>query len=53
MPMNGHFKNTSRIPPMKHAVPRIFSFRAKKKNVFWGPMMSVKPEMKRTWRCKV
>jgi len=29
-PMNGHFKNTSRMPPRKHNDPRIFSFRAKK-----------------------
>lgn len=29
-PTNGHLKNTSKIPPRKHAVPLIFCFRAKK-----------------------
>ena len=29
-PMNGHLKNTSRIPPMKQMVPLIFCLRAKK-----------------------
>ena len=29
-PMNGHLKNTSKMPPRKHKVPRIFCFRAKK-----------------------
>lgn len=29
-PTNGHLKNTRRMPPMKHTVPRSFCFRAKK-----------------------
>ena len=29
-PTSGHLKNTSRMPPMKHTVPRSFCFRAKK-----------------------
>ena len=49
MPMNGHFKNTSRMPPKKHIVPRIFSLRAKKYMVRWGPMMRVIPDRKRIY----
>ena len=30
IPINAYFMNTSRIPPMKHTVPRSFCFRAKK-----------------------
>ena len=30
MPINGHLRNTNRIPPMKQTVPRSFCFRAKK-----------------------
>ena len=30
IPMNGYLKNTSKIPPRKHTVPRNFCLRAKK-----------------------
>lgn len=30
MPMKGHLKNTSNIPPRKQTVPRSLFFRAKK-----------------------
>jgi hypothetical protein len=30
IPQNGYFRNTRRIPPRKHAVPRSLFFRAKK-----------------------
>lgn len=36
-------------PPKKAAVPRAFCLRAKKRSVFWGPIIIVRPMRKRTW----
>ena len=50
-PMVGHLRKTRRIPPKKQTVPRSLFLRAKKKNVFCGPMMRKRPPRKRTCMC--
>ena len=48
-PTKGHLQKTSTIPPRKQMVWQSFCFHAQKYNVFCGPMMSVRPEMKRIY----
>lgn len=48
-PINGHRIRMSARPPKNAAVPLALFFLAKKRRVFWGPMMIVKPMRKRTW----
>lgn len=40
-------------PPKKAAVPRAFCLRAKKRRVFCGPIIIVRPMRKRTWGWRV
>jgi hypothetical protein len=42
-PISVHRKNMRRMPAKKAAVPLAFCFRAKKRSVFCGPMMIVRP----------
>ena len=49
IPNIGHFIKIKTTPPRKHIVPRNLCFRAKKYNVFVGPMINVNPDMKRSW----
>ena len=49
MPMKGHLQKMSTILPRKQMVPWSFCFCMKKYNVFCGPMISVRPEMKRIY----
>jgi len=46
-PISGYFANIKPTPSKKHAVPRNFSLRAKKENVFLGPMNRDMPITKR------
>jgi len=46
-PMNAHLINIKQIPTANAAVPLIFCRRAKKANVFWMPIISVRPIRKR------
>ncbi len=46
-PIRGHLRRIRAKPPKKAAVPFAFCFRAKKRSVFWGPMMIVRPMRKR------
>lgn len=46
-PIKVHFISISVRPAKKAAVPLAFCFLAKKKNVFCGPMMIVRPMRKR------
>jgi hypothetical protein len=46
-PINGHRIRISVRPPKKAAVPLALFFRAKKRSVFWGPIMMVNPIRKR------
>jgi hypothetical protein len=48
-PMSGHRSRISASPPKKAAVPLAFCFRAKKRAVFCGPMMIVRPMRKRIY----
>lgn len=49
-PMSGHRRRMRARPPKKAAVPLAFCFRAKKRSVFCGPMMMVRPMRNRIWR---
>lgn len=42
-PVRGHLTKMRIMPAENAAVPLIFSFRAKNTNVFWRPMMRVRP----------
>jgi hypothetical protein len=46
-PIKVHFINISVRPAKNAAVPFAFCFLAKNRNVFWGPMMIVRPMRKR------
>lgn len=46
-PMSGHLNKMSARPPKKAAVPLALFFRAKKRSVFCGPIMIVRPMRKR------
>lgn len=46
-PIRGHRKRMRSRPPKNAAVPFAFCFRAKKRSVFCGPMMMVRPMRKR------
>jgi hypothetical protein len=46
-PVKGQRKRMRRIPAAKAAVPLSFWGRVKKTNVFWTPMMRVRPIRKR------
>lgn len=48
-PMSVHRRRMRTRPPKKAAVPRAFCFRAKKRRVFWGPIIIVRPMRKRIW----
>lgn len=45
--MNVHRMRISVRPAKNAAVPLAFCLRAKKRSVFWGPMMMVRPIRKR------
>lgn len=49
-PMSGHRSRISSRPAKKAAVPLAFCLRAKKRSVFWGPMIMVRPIRKRIWK---
>jgi hypothetical protein len=49
-PISGQRSRISASPPKKAAVPLIFWRRAKKRAVFCGPMMMVRPMRKRICR---
>jgi hypothetical protein len=46
-PMRGQRRRISRMPATKAAVPFSFCRRAKKRAVFWRPMIRVRPAKKR------
>jgi hypothetical protein len=46
-PINVHRRRMRASPAKKAAVPLAFCFRAKKRSVFWGPIMIVRPIRKR------
>ena len=48
-PISGHRSRISASPAKKAAVPLSFCLRAKKRAVFCGPMMMVRPIRKRIW----
>lgn len=52
-PMNVHRMRISARPTKNAAVPLAFCFRAKKRRVFCGPMMIVRPMRKRIWCVRV
>jgi hypothetical protein len=46
-PIRGQRRRIRRIPDTKAAVPLSFCLRAKKRAVFWRPIIRVRPAMKR------
>jgi hypothetical protein len=46
-PMNAQRINIRQSPAKNDAVPLSFCLRAKKRSVFWGPIIMVKPIRKR------
>ena len=46
-PVSGHRRRMRTRPPKNAAVPLSFCRRAKKRSVFWGPIMIVRPIRKR------
>lgn len=48
-PMNAHRNSMRQSPAKKAAVPLSFCRRAKKRSVFWGPIMIVRPMRKRIY----